>query len=691
MKANYLPSGLLFLSLRELTAHPVRTGVGVISVMMGVATLIAMNGLTQSILSALGGGTDVQILYSGLSGQLEGMLLSAGILVSLAAGFVLFNIFGMAVAARRQQIGMLRALGMTRGQILQLTLTEALITGGIGVLLGALIGQPLGQAIVNVLKNIDSPLNAFAEAIPKPAIYLLAVGLGLAITALSMLIPARQAASISPLEALRESMRPGRTNYAGRWRRWIGVVLLIALALWLLIDPPARWVQAPVDGQITAAVSLSFLVAIGLLMPDAPALMSRLVRPLPGAAVRLISDNLLRARTRVALTAATMAVVVGLVVALTGFMGFYINQLFGPSFTRMASVSGQALSTFDLSGGLSSVASMDDLALPPASITAIKEAVGDQAAVMPTYYVVVPELAFLMKGYFSMMMDADGLARTGDAMFEFKLGDWAHALPILKKGCGLLISPMVASTARVGLYDTLTVTGKDGPVDCKVAGIGQPMAGASLMGDSAREQFITSSALAMAIFPDADVRASPARMQATTQAIERVAKDYHLFTMPLDFLNTKIQEAFGVITNLLNGVLLLAAISGALGVINTTVTSIAERQRELGLLRAVGATRRMALMVVMGEAALIGLTGALVGVLAGLGLTVISPLAYGGNAFGLIDFDPYASAITAVGPTLTVALVGLISTPLISALAAWLPARAALRGMPIETLGRGRE
>ena len=143
--------------------------------------------------------------------------------------------------------------------------------------------------------------------------------------------------------------------------------------------------------------------------------------------------------------------------------------------------------------------------------------------------------------------------------------------------------------------------------------------------------------------------------------------------------------------DMLNALLLLAILSAALGIVNTTMMSVAERQRELGLLRAVGATRRQVMAVVTGEAALMGLIGGGMGLVAGAGVVVILAVTYGGNGWGIPDLDLWRAAWRSVQPALFNGLVGLIAAPFISAGAAWLPVRALLRGSAIETMEPARQ
>jgi putative ABC transport system permease protein len=156
-----------------------------------------------------------------------------------------------------------------------------------------------------------------------------------------------------------------------------------------------------------------------------------------------------------------------------------------------------------------------------------------------------------------------------------------------------------------------------------------------------------------------------------------------LFTGERVLLET--QGQFDNLKIILSGLLLLAILTAALGVVNTTVMSVSERRQELGLLRAVGATQSQVRAVVMGEAALMGLVSGIAGVIAGAGIIVILVLVAGGNAFG-IRLALWPAAWASVRPALLSGLIGLVAAPVIAAGAAWLPTRWFLRSPTVEIL-----
>jgi ABC-type antimicrobial peptide transport system permease subunit len=206
--------------------------------------------------------------------------------------------------------------------------------------------------------------------------------------------------------------------------------------------------------------------------------------------------------------------------------------------------------------------------------------------------------------------------------------------------------------------------------------------GASFISLAAGESFGITEPLSAVVWPLPGV--DRGALEADLKAVLDRYPGVELNNME-DMTDLQVQ-VMDMLPNMLNALLLLAIVAAALGVVNTTVMSVAERRRELGLLRAVGATRRQASAVVAGEAALMGLIGGGLGLIAGAGVTAILAVTYGGNAWGIPDLDLWPAAWRSVQPALLNGLVGLVAAPFICAGATWLPVRSVLSGTAVETL-----
>jgi len=446
------------------------------------------------------------------------------------------------------------------------------------------------------------------------------------------------------------------------------------------------------DSILTSLFALVWLGCLALILPALIGGVGRWVRaPLTrfwGATGRLIGDNLGRGIGRVTLTVLTLALGLTMIVGMTGFIRFTGDELIIPTLTNFERLRAWFITPFDMAGGMSAYSDMETLELPPELVTEIPQVVEGRAWIMDEWhFVIVPELSFFGSSYFSFVTDPYDVKRSGDVFFTFIEGDWETAMPIMEEGCGVLVTPMVASRNGVSLGETFDVTGADGPVVCTVAGIGRTFVNASIISLAAKDELAVTEPLMLHVVPLSGV--DRAGLKADLEALLERYPNAHL-NEPEGMYEVQLQM-IDAMPDMLNALLLLAIVAAALGVVNTTVMSVAERRRELGLLRAVGATRRQVTAVVAGEAALMGLIGGGLGLIAGAGIIVILAVVYGGNSWGVPDLDLWGAAFRSVQPALFNGLVGLIAAPFICAGAAWLPVRSLLRGSAIETLEPARQ
>lgn len=675
-----------FLAWRSLQQHRLRTLLSALAVALGVAMTLAAGMVGQSILSSVAASEDAQTMMGGLLNEFDSVLSMTGVVITGAAGFLVFNAFAMSITQRRQQMGALRSLGMTRGQVMRLVLVEALITAGLGTLAGLIAGPLLARATTWLVETtMGEGTFVFARSQVYPSRLVLAAALGIGITLLSALAPGWQASRISPLTALRQTIKPASPRSTRRSFS-LGLVGMVVTLAYLALFPPGEWIMPPWDIPATGLFVLLWLCCLVLVLPGFVAGVGRRVRrPLArlwGATGRLIADNVRRERGRVMLTILTLSIGLAMIAGMTGFMRFTFSELMLPRIEAARHQQAWMLTQFVFEGGMASYADLTSLLVSPDLVAEVRENMQGRASVIDWEYVTVPELGFFNADYFSFIIDPHEVQRAGDWVFEFTAGDWETALPIMEQGCGVLIMPLVASRNGVSTGDTFEVTGADGPVACTVAGVGSTYVGASIISSAAEDSFGITDPLVVLITPlpgvdrdalEADLAAVVGRHPgAYLEEFERLAE-----------IQFRMQDTLPA---MLNALLFLAIVAAALGMVNTTVMSVAERRRELSLLRAVGATRRQVAAVVAGEAALMGVIGGLGGLVAGVGGVVILAVTYGGNAWGVPNLDLWRAACRSALPSLLSGLAGLIVAPIVCAAAAWLPARAFLRESPLKAL-----
>jgi putative ABC transport system permease protein len=212
---------------------------------------------------------------------------------------------------------------------------------------------------------------------------------------------------------------------------------------------------------------------------------------------------------------------------------------------------------------------------------------------------------------------------------------------------------------------TLTATTAGGPVALVVAGVVErSLPGESgealLVGwvDAPRLGALGADLLAVRYAAGAEATARP--------ALDEVAVLYALQPATLDDVRGAVGSALGRVFGLLDVLAAVALVVAALGIVNTLTMNVLERVREIGVLRAAGLTRRQVWRMVVVEATILGLVGAVVGAVAGLVVSGVLVLAGAGT---LAAFDPGWL-------TLGLAVAGAVA---LAALAAVYPARIAGR------------
>ncbi|MBJ7356274.1 ABC transporter permease [Nocardioides sp.] len=564
------------------------------------------------------------------------LLVFAGVAL-LVGSFVIWNTFNVLVAQRRREVALLRAVGATRRQVLGGVLVEAAFIGLVSGILGILVGVGLAIGIRELLTLIGIEMPTTSPAVETRTV-LVGMTVGLVVTVVAAILPAWSAARVSPMEALRDVVQtlPG----SPRLRHTMGWALMlagVAALVWCAVVGNQRW----------GTVFASLVAFVGLLFvgPSLARGMARLAdHGRRGGGWRMAARNIGRSSRRAAATA--MALTIGLTVV---------------SAVAVTASSLKDSVTEAVSGG-----NRSDLILEPVGVgLGVSPVVADLLRARDDVADVVEfrETGAQVDGHDALVtgIDTEGLDRVID------LGVETGSLGALEPG-RLLVSTDNAEELGLAVGDTVTVTfAETGDTTMEVAGTfskGSLINATYVMPLPDFAANVTST-LDAAIFV---TKAPGVGAEELEDAIDDALVDYPNVEVndPAEITadaRASVDQLLGIVTALL----LLAVVVAILGIVNTLVLSVVQRTRELGLLRAVGGTRRQVKAVIRRESVLMSLLGALTGV--GLGTLA-------GVALSRALEDEGISTITVPTTTLVIYLLVAVAVGLLAALG---PARRASR------------
>ena len=261
---------------------------------------------------------------SGRGQQFEATIASFALMMNVSSLFALFigmfiiyNAFAIAVTERRSEIGILRALGASRAQIRWLFLGEGLVLGLIGSALGLLAGVALARGITASIATLVSEVFGVArpesDVVVSPSLLGWALGLGIATSVIAALIPARMAARVEPIQALKKGTYHVLSRDEHRARVALAILLGLTSAGCLVFGRGRPVFYASYLLAIVAVVVLTPLLSLLLARLLRPVL--KWARPVEGA---LAADSLIQTPRRTSGTVAALMLSVALVVAFAG-------------------------------------------------------------------------------------------------------------------------------------------------------------------------------------------------------------------------------------------------------------------------------------------------------------------------------------------------------------------------------------
>ncbi len=573
-----------------------------------------------------------------------------GILSLAMGGFVIFNTFRTVVAERRRDIGLLRAVGASRRTIVLAILTETLLQGLMGSALGLLLGYLFALVLMMIVAPLAQKFLYMDMGAPIITLgnFLVALGLGLGITVLAGLIPALSASKTPPIEALRlESV--GQVARKVRTRAIIGFVM-IALAVIALITG---------SFNLAALGAVLFLAGVILAAPV-------LVRPLAETFGRLLNiffareghlaqRNLARQPERAAVTALAMLIGLSIVVALAGVL---------------SSTFGGFLSYLDRSLGADYLVMPTSLMLGGGNMGAAPGLAAELSQVEGVAGVTTLRLAYgKVDGTDLQVIGIDPQTYPVIAGLEFSRGEPAEAYAALDQERAIIVNGIFAATTGVQIDDLVTIMTPSGEQQYRIVGVGLDYLNAKLttgyisQANLERDFLTTTDVLLMANAVDgADKSTVGARLTNLISA-------YPAFTLlESDTFYQAQVNIFKAALAMMYVMMAAMALPALIAMMNTLAINVIQRTREIGVLRAVGSTRKQIRRMILAESLLLALFGTGLGILAGVWLSYVLVGAMNFSGFVMQFNFPWGGVLAGLA-------VGLI----FGVLAATLPARQAAR------------
>jgi putative ABC transport system permease protein len=582
-------------------------------------------------------------------------LLAFAAIALFVGSFVIYNTLSITVAQRVREFATLRTLGATRRQIMRSVLIEGFVVGLVASLLGLVLGIALAA-------GLNAIFNALGLSLPQTGLVfksrtvIVSLLLGTGITVLSSIAPALRATRIPPIAAVREGSTIEQSSVARRGPVLGALVIVIALAV---------LGYASFGGLDTGSafgfIGIGLLLALLAIAVNA----SRLVRPLAkafglpgrrygGAPGRLATENATRNPARTASTAAALMI--------------------GLALVTLVATLGDSLRNSD-KNALRTQITADYVLTSKNGFDQFDASAGTAAAKTPGV-----QFASNMRDDNARAFGSDQRVNGIDPSFtRFFHFHWTDGSDAVVTGLGLDGAILEKDYAKKhhlavgGRFSLTTPNGKKVPL--RVAGIQKPrtiekldpLVSKVVISEAAFDRSFSRPKNALSFLKAPETASSTAALKRTLASFP----DARVYTR--EAWVEKRASGLNTLLNLLYVLLALSVIVSLFGMVNTLVLSVFERTREVGMLRAVGMTRRQVRRMVRQESVITALIGAGLGLPLGVAVAALAShiLSKEGVSFTL-----------PVGSLIVFTIIAIVA----GILAAVLPARRAARLNVLEAL-----
>ena len=585
---------------------------------------------------------------------LQNFLLAFGGVALFVGSFVIANSLAITIAQRTRELATLRTVGASRRQVLRSIVVEALIIGAIGAVVGLFTGLALAKGLFSLFDAVGFTLpNSGLTLAPRTIVVSLL--LGVLVTLLASVRPAIRATRVPPIAAMREGATLPESRLA-RYRLPASIVLTgagFAGLLGGLFAPSLSTTQVLVL-MLVGALFVFFGIAL---------LSVRLVRPLAGflgwpatriggASGALARDNAQRNPQRTASTASALMIGLALVTLVSVLAAGIVSSFKGAvnDLWRNADYAITAQNNFS--------------PIPVAVADAVAKTPGVQA---------VGNVRAGETLSFGKRINTTAVNPATSQMFKLKWKEGSARVLATLGDKGAFVDKDYAASHRLKVGSDIRLTFPDGARrPFVVKGIFEPPAGGSPFGrvtisSTTFDRFVDHprNLFTFVLMRGGQTDANAAALNRTLNAFPNAKEQTRQ-----KFIDNQI-SGLAAILNILYVLLALSVIVSLFGIVNTLVLTVFERTREIGMLRAVGMTRRQVRRMIRHESVITALIGAVIGIVVGVVLASL--------LIARVDF------ITLALPVAQLVVFGLAAI-VVGIVAAIFPARRAARLNVLEAL-----
>ena len=532
---------------------------------------------------------------------LQKFLLGFGGVALFVGSFVIANSLSITIAQRTREFATLRTLGASRGQVLRSVMLEALVMGTLASLVGLFAGLALAKGLFSLFDAVGFTLPNNGLTLETRTV-VVALVVGIVVTLLASLRPALRATRVPPIAAVRE----GATLPESRWARYRLPAALVLTALGFAALLAGLFVPNLGTGQILLLMlGGALIVFIGIAL-----LSVRLIGPLAwtlgwpatkvgAAAGALARDNSRRNPQRTASTASALMIGLALVTLVSMLAAGIVSSFRGSvkEIWRNADYAITAQNNFD--------------PIPIAASDAVKKTPG------------VTEVSDVRAGEALAYGNKIGITAVNPAAANVFNLNWTEGSSSVLANLGddgAFVDKGYADSHHLTVGSPVPVTFADGSQELlNVKGIFDPPTGGSPFGrvtmstkvfDAHNDQ--PENLYSFVVMKGGQTDANQAALDKTLKGFPNAKA-----ATRQKFIDNQI-SGLSSILNILYVLLALSVVVSLFGIVNTLVLTVFERTREIGMLRAIGMTRRQVRRMIRHESVITALIGASIGIALGI-------------------------------------------------------------------------